>query len=189
MHSRRRSLPTALTKLDPSAPECSAAAKWIASHVQTSEQGKLASCIAEVLAERYSGHWYPDEPHRGSGFRAISCSVHGLDQLLVKAAQRAKQDPKKLLDILVNRGVQTVWVNPGEVKAQNGKNLLRIFSDGAHADNPYEKPRLKMPERVRTPSPTESTGSNSSASSTSRPTGAVPVLVQPPGLPSLQVGA
>ena len=94
-------MPTALTKLDPSAPECSAAAKWIASHVQTSEQGKLESCIAEVLAERYSGHWYPDEPHRGSGFRAISCSVHGLDQLLVKAAQRAKQDPKKLLDILV----------------------------------------------------------------------------------------
>ena len=181
-------MPTALTKLDPSAPECSAAAKWIASHVQTSEQGKLASSIAEVLAERYSGHWYPDEPHRGSGYRAISCSVHGLDQLLVKAAQRAKHDPKKLLDVLVNRGVQTVWVNPGEVKAQNGKNLLRIFSDGAHADNPYEKPRLKMPERVRTPSPTESTGSNSSASSTSRPTGAVPVLVQPPGLSSL-VGA
>ena len=127
-------MPTALTKLDPSAPECSAAAKWIASHVQTSEQGLLASCIAEVLAERYSGHWYEDEPHRGSGYRAISCSVHGLDQLLVKAAQRAKQDPKKLLDILVDRGVQTVWVNPGEVKAQHGNaarsfSLLRIFSD------------------------------------------------------------
>ena len=33
----------AVTKLTAAAPECSAAGKWIASHVQTSEQGKLAS--------------------------------------------------------------------------------------------------------------------------------------------------
>ena len=185
-------MPAAVNKLTPAAPECSAAGKWIAGHLQTSDASKLASSIAEVISERYSGHWYPDEPHRGSGYRAISCSVHGLDQLLLKAAERAKVDPKKLHAVLVNRGVQTVWVNPGEVKAQSGKSVLRIFSDGLHCDNPYEKPRLKIePTRVRvsrTPSPTESSGSEVSWS---LPTGAVPSLVAPPGLTSLShaVGA
>ena len=176
-------MPTPLTSLTAAAPECSAAGKWIASHVQASDASKLASCIAEVLAEHYSGHWYPDEPHRGSGYRAISCSEHGLDSLLLKAAERAKMDPKDLLAVLVNRGVRTVWVNPGEVKAQSGKNVLRIFTDGLHCDNPYEKPRLKMEKtRVRTPSPTGSTGSESSCS---LPTGAVPTLVPPPGLTTM----
>ena len=35
-------MPMAVTKLTAAAPECSAAGKWIASHVQTSEQGKLS---------------------------------------------------------------------------------------------------------------------------------------------------
>ena len=145
-------MPTALTKLDPSAPECSAAAKWIASHVQTSEQGKLASCIAEVLAERYSGHWYPDEPHRGSGFRAISCSVHGLDQLLVKAAQRAKQDPKKLLDMSASLGTLpcSCRVEP-RFLLRRTPSLLRRSSLRAIISCPFRSVRLAPPLSPRHP--------------------------------------
>ena len=184
--------PTSVNPLPADAPECSAAAKWLADHAQPADAAKLATTIAEVLAERYSGHWYVDEPHRGSGFRALSCSTYvGLDRLLLKAAERAGIDPQKWHSALAKSGVQTVWVNPGEVKAQVKSSVKSVFSDGSHTDNPYEKPRLKMEKTTvqigaatsRSPSPTESTGSESSVSA---PTGgAAAALAAPPGLTSM----
>jgi len=190
---------TAVNTLPVDAPETSAAAKWLAEGVHPADGARLATCIAEVLAERYSGHWYVEEPHRGSGFRSLSCATHtGLDRLLLKAAERAGMESKKLHMALAARGVQTVWVNPGEVKAlvktaRNGGETTCIFSDGSRSDNPYEKPRLKIqPTRVqigmdgqsRSPSPTDSTGSESSFSSV--PTGAAgAALIAPPGLAAL----
>ena len=66
-----------------------------------------------------------------------------------------------------------------------GGSPQRIYSDGAHTDNPYEKPRLKIEptsirvESSRSPSPTES------VSSTEQPTGSRSPMALPPGLTAL----
>ena len=43
--------PTSVNPLPADAPECSAAAKWLADHAQPADAAKLATTIAEVLAE------------------------------------------------------------------------------------------------------------------------------------------
>ena len=117
-------------------------------------------------------HRYPDEPHRGSGFRSLGCSQHSLDRLLLKAAERAEVSPKKFHAALLQLGLLTLWVNPGEVKAvTRGGVTQRVYSDGKQSDNPYEKPRLKIePTRVGTGS--RSTSPTNSDSSVTEPTGA-----------------
>ena len=91
--------------------ETSAAAEWLtsAAHKQyaQSELERLTECIAQVLVDHYTGHWYEEEPHRGSGFRALTCSSR-LDPLLAKACTLAGVHPKKLQSAL--SGVLTVWV-------------------------------------------------------------------------------
>lgn len=120
---------------------------------------------------------------------------------MLKAAERAEINPKKFHAALVQRGLLTLWVNPGEVKVVTGGGVpQRIYSDGKQSDNPYEKPRLKIePTRVgssRSSSPTNSDSSTEPTGTGGEPAAGngltlngggagAPLLAAPPGLGAL----
>ena len=51
--------------------------------------------LTELLRAKYLNHWYKDQPHRGSGYRAIS-NEYSLDPILAKAAQAVSHSLPKV---------------------------------------------------------------------------------------------
>lgn len=66
------------------------------------------------IQERCRGHWYPDEPMRGSYLRAIGVD-YGPDVILCEAAHDAGFDPAARFPIKTR-----MIINPGEVRVAEG---------------------------------------------------------------------
>lgn len=116
--------------------EVQCASKWLASEIvaasaSADDRKSFESAISVALAERYAGHWYPDEPHRGCAFRSVECSNGRLDPLLVAVARQAKVAAAAERDFML-------WVNPGEVKVVLDGARKHLFCEGA-APNPYSR--------------------------------------------------
>jgi len=95
--------------------------------------------VQAELLKHYEGHWYPDQAHRGCAFRSLSCCNGKLDPLLARALKTASIAPNHLLqpkDFVL-------WVNPGEVKVEEGGAKTHIFCAGAKP-NPYDKPKVRF---------------------------------------------
>ena len=145
------------------------AARWLSKTllpVNSPDLALLERCIRMAMNERYDGHWYQSEPHRGCAFRALTCNGTGLDQLLQCAIRQAKLRPE---DFPANDF--TMWVNPGEVKVLLGSGVRQaVFAAGSKKANPYDKPRVHIePTRLNVsandPSSTRPSSRTASASS------------------------
>mmetsp|Transcript_65712 Transcript_65712/g.109176 ORF Transcript_65712/g.109176 Transcript_65712/m.109176 type:complete len:242 (-) Transcript_65712:235-960(-) len=130
----------------PAAQEVWQAAEYLAScFLQEPDlRSAFSSRLQEVLMERYQDHWYPDEPHRGCAYRAITYAPPIIDPLLLRAAELAG-----VHDAAFSKQHQTepeilLWVNPGEVKQLRGKGIQYIWTDGSAKENPYSKLRMKI---------------------------------------------
>jgi hypothetical protein len=72
--------------------------------------------MARLLTAKFTGHWYPEDPARGSGFRAIANDCR-LDALFAVAAREAGlPDIERLLH---HTRPSIMFVNPGVVKVRN----------------------------------------------------------------------
>ena len=127
----------------------------------------------EILIERHRGHWYPHEPHRGCGYRALTCTPQTMDPLIQRAAQGSgiKDMLQEFCKTFTDAGELICWVrartplpsthasgprvaaltacrraqiNPGEVKVLRGKAHELLYTDGAGSDNPYAKLRINI---------------------------------------------
>jgi len=126
------------------APEISAAAAWIQREYDSHMQYPLSAAIEQVLGSRFQGHWYPDEPDRGTAFRMLECSEEmGLDKQLAKAATIAGLGDQQKAALLKALGRIRLWINPGEVNVLSSKGVTRIY--GEESKNPYGKLKLKIP--------------------------------------------
>jgi len=129
--------------------EAAHASEWLCSQL-FSEQPELKSRfrakLQELLLDRYQGHWYPDEPHRGCGFRSLMSTLNFVDPLLEKVAEAAgvKDILSAFSRAFGSDGELIIWVNPGEVKVLRGKSQHLIWSDGSSSDNPYSKMRINI---------------------------------------------
>ena len=124
-------------------PEITAAAAWI--QQQCPSATGLASALEQVLGARYHGHWYPDEPDRGTAYRMLECSEEmGLDKHLERAATAAGLGSSQKTSLLKALGRIRLWVNPGEVNVLSQKGVQRIYGDGQ--SNPYGKLRMNIPK-------------------------------------------
>jgi len=73
--------------------------------------------IERKLKEFYTGHWFPELPHKGSGYRCIRIN-HSMDPLLDSAA--VDSGIKDLISYLPNE--LTMWVDPFDVSYRFGEN-------------------------------------------------------------------
>lgn len=126
--------------------EVEKAVEWLVSALLRSDSTALADALRDALTERFEGHWYPDEPHRGCAFRSLTCNAQALDPVVARAVSKAKLQTK--VEVAQGAGF-ILWVNPCEVKVLLDSGVRKdIFRAEAKASNPYSKPRVHI-ERTR----------------------------------------
>lgn len=90
--------------------------------------------VEKGLKRKFEGHWYPDMPFKGSGFRCMRVSGEKMDQVLVNAAHASGLDIEEIKDYLPKE--LTVWIDPHEVSYRIGeKGAAKIlYSDKKEED-------------------------------------------------------
>lgn len=74
------------------------------------------AALARLLLEHYEGHWYPDDPSRGGGYRSLVCDQRQVDDLLERAG--AEAGIANLRRYLRDEH-HVMFVNPGAVRVRS----------------------------------------------------------------------
>ena len=128
------------TKMSKGAGDCSeevhhAAHWWSLKMVQhdlaNSEVQAFEHAVRSALRSKCNGHWYPNDPMRGSGYRSLVNDLSTDPIFLAAAAEVRIQNIGNRLP----KGV--MWVNPCSVKVQldNGRYPEVVFSTCASGLN------------------------------------------------------
>ncbi|EDO38535.1 predicted protein, partial [Nematostella vectensis] len=77
--------------------------------------------LAMKLTKKFDGHWYPNKPTKGSGYRCILIT-HYLDPILAAAA---RESGLKIDDVKANLPEKLcLWIDPHEVSYRIGKQNI-----------------------------------------------------------------
>lgn len=153
--------------------EISRATEWLTSTLLPTVSPHRESFESSVKAElelRYTGHWYPEEAHRGCGYRSLTCNGT-LDPLLERALAKAAIARDQLQQPVRNF---MLWVNPGEVKWANESGVKSHIYCAGSTPNPYSKPKVNVARtvmNVRASEDDRATGAASSNSSSNSSSG------------------
>jgi len=80
---------------------------------------KFNDALIDVLRRRYSDHWFPERPFKGSGYRCIR--INGMmDSLIGSAGETVGLSSKFLHSIFPSE--LTLWIDPKEVSYRIGEN-------------------------------------------------------------------
>lgn len=80
---------------------------------------KFNEALIDVLRRRYSDHWFPERPFKGSGYRCIR--INGMmDSLIGMAGESVGLSSKFLHSIFPSE--LTLWIDPKEVSYRIGEN-------------------------------------------------------------------
>ncbi|XP_017338618.1 protein Tob1a isoform X1 [Ictalurus punctatus] len=125
--------------------------------------------LERQLKQKYEGHWYPDKPYKGSGFRCI----HVGEKVDPVVEQAAKESGLDIEDVRNNLPQDlSVWIDPFEVSYQIGEkgpvkvlyvddsneNGLELDKEIKNSFNPEAQVFMPITEPVG-PSPTSSSPS------------------------------
>ena len=89
----------------------------------------LGDEIEKGLKKKFEGHWYPDKPFKGSGFRCVRVSGEKIDNVILQAAENVGLGINELKEYLPEE--LTLWIDPDEVSYRIGeKGQIKIlYSD------------------------------------------------------------
>merc|ERR1712230_42010 len=109
--------------------EVAAASRWWSSKMRqqdlaTYEVESFETCVRNQLTKHYTGHWYPSDPLRGSGYRSLVNDI-STDPIFLHAAAEVR-----IRDIGSRLPRAVMWVNPCSVKVQleNGRYPETVYS-------------------------------------------------------------
>ncbi|XP_029588741.1 protein BTG3-like [Salmo trutta] len=71
-----------------------------------------------VVKEKFSGHWYPDNPSKGQAFRCIR--LNRLQREYAELLQACQESGFQYKDLGLPRKL-ILWVNPGELCCRYGE--------------------------------------------------------------------
>lgn len=74
--------------------------------------------LARQLKEKFDGHWYPQRPSKGSGYRCLLIG-DDLDPVLVNSANESGLSSQEIRSSLPEK--LTMWIDPDEVSYRIGK--------------------------------------------------------------------
>lgn len=77
------------------------------------------SALRNLLTSRYQGHWFPEKPFKGSGFRCIRLN-HKMDPLILEAGRMCGLNQSFLESTFPPE--LTLWVDPMDVSFRIGEN-------------------------------------------------------------------
>lgn len=150
--------------------EVGCAVDWLAAALlpkHSTHRTAFEDSVRAELEAHYTGHWYPNEAHRGCAYRSLTCNSD-IDPLLARALAKASI-PR---DQLLSKNHFILWVNPGEVKVNDRGAKSHIFCAGS-APNPYSRPKVNVePTRLNVrANEDELSGSSAGSSAATTPTG------------------
>ncbi|XP_061120908.1 protein Tob1-like [Syngnathus typhle] len=92
--------------------------------------------LESLLRKKYEGHWYPDKPYKGSGFRCI----HVGEKVDPVVEQAAKESGLAIEDVRNNLPQDlSVWIDPFEVSYQIGeKGAVKVLYVDDSSENGSE---------------------------------------------------
>lgn len=92
--------------------------------------------LERQLKRKYEGHWYPDKPYKGSGFRCI----HVGEKVDPVVEQAAKESGLDIEDVRNNLPQDlSVWIDPFEVSYQIGeKGPVKVLYVDDNTENGSE---------------------------------------------------
>lgn len=152
------------TEPNQKSPEITTAARFLAalllpSGTTTEVETVLRNRLACILASRFRGHWFEDQPERGSGFRSLSFrpGLGGLDNVVIPALIEAG-----VTSVAAAVTTETIlWIDPGTVSCRsNGGSIRALYGSlslpAASPQRNYsrmtgEKPRLSPKASEFTP--------------------------------------
>jgi len=79
---------------------------------------KFRDSLLRGLRCRIEGHWYPENPDRGQGYRALVCA-ETTDGLLLDAADAAGIGASNFRNIFPS--FTYMWIDPGHVSYRHGR--------------------------------------------------------------------
>ena len=116
--------------------EIHVAAQWWSSKLTqhdlaNSEVQAFENAVRTGLQSKCNGHWYPNDPLRGSGHRSLVNDI-STDPIFLAAAAEVR-----IRDIGTRLPKAVMWVNPSCVKVQldNGRYPETVFSTCASGSN------------------------------------------------------
>eukprot|EP01118_Nematostelium_gracile_P005983 TRINITY_DN1910_c0_g1_i3.p1 TRINITY_DN1910_c0_g1~~TRINITY_DN1910_c0_g1_i3.p1 ORF type:complete len:161 (+),score=31.02 TRINITY_DN1910_c0_g1_i3:116-598(+) len=121
--------------------ECDAASWFWTSQISGAPNGAVPLSKEKImsfqkaltlkLAEKYEGHWYPDEPDRGHAFRSILCENGRVDRLVKEAADSAGVTNLNFPAEFI------MWVDPGRVSVsyKQSSNKHHIIYEASQNNN------------------------------------------------------
>ena len=113
--------------------EVSVARTFIISHLYNKLPRRIVNFFGEELEkglrQKFDGHWYPDNPAKGCGYRCIRASGEDIDPVMIYAAEQSRLD---LAEVKQNLPQDlTVWIDPHEVSYRIGEKgeIKSLYSD------------------------------------------------------------
>ncbi|RXN31304.1 Tob1-like protein [Labeo rohita] len=95
--------------------------------------------LERQLKKKYEGHWYPDKPYKGSGFRCIHVGEK-VDPVVEEAAKESGLDIEDVRNNLPQD--LSVWIDPFEVSYQIGeKGAVKVLYVDDNGENGSELDR------------------------------------------------
>lgn len=91
---------------------------------------RFSQILINLVCEHYKSHWFPEKPHRGSGYRCLRINDMLMDPLVAKAGHLINLSVEEMHLLLPSE--LTVWVDPGEVSYRIGEEgSICILYNGA----------------------------------------------------------
>ena len=81
--------------------------------------------LAKQLKDKFEGHWYPQRPSKGSGYRCLLIGEE-LDPVLMNAANDSGLSLEEIRSSLPEK--LNMWIDPDEVSYRIGKPLVYTFA-------------------------------------------------------------
>jgi len=86
-------------------------------------------CLCQALVLRYSEHWFPERPCKGSAFRCIRIVKRRMDPVVSQAAAESGIAESRLQQLLPSE--LTLWVDPNDVSYRFGEDgSIGVLLDG-----------------------------------------------------------
>lgn len=103
--------------------------------IPAEEVDQFRRCLCQVLASRYSEHWFPERPCKGSAFRCIRIVKRRMDPVVSQAAVKAGIAESRLQELLPSE--LTLWVDPNDVSYRFGEDgSIGVLLDGSKTTRP-----------------------------------------------------
>jgi len=131
--------------------ELSAVSTFLASYLPSTASNSFPSQLEQSLATRYARHWHPEDPQRGSAYRALLRTSVSIDHDVLSAARQAGLTDKEVRESLIGKEHKltlgerwTIWVDPGCVSLRIDRG-----DGGAPRDGQFIEIYGKLPEGLR----------------------------------------